>query len=102
MANNATMIKKLQHALNNRGLKILYQTHQFYSEDQQRPVTSYHIKQAVWDEKTHKNRNIELFSSFSQIQVLLFLRDIWYEVNGWEIPADNQQWNEIKEKMISG
>ena len=99
MANNGTMIKKLQHALNERGLKILYQTHQFYSEDQQRPVTSYVIKQAVWDEKKHRNVNVELFSSFSQIQIVLFLRDMWYQVNGWEVPTDNEQWNKVKEKV---
>lgn len=101
MAAQSKIIKKLQHALNDKGLKILYSTTQFYSEDQQRPVTCYIIKQAVWDEKKHRNLNIELFKSYSQIQIVLFLRDMWYEVNGWEVPTDNDTWNKIK-KEING
>ena len=83
MASNKVMIKKLQQALNSKGLKILYHTQQFYSEQQQRPVTCYIVKKAVWDEQKGRNRNIELFSSFSQIQIVLFLRDMWFEVNGY-------------------
>lgn len=102
MASNVTMIKKLQHALNSRGLKILYQTQQFYSEDQQRPVTCYVIKQAIWNEQKQKNINIELFKSFSQIQIVLFLRDMWFEVNGKELPTDNETWNKIREGIKNG
>lgn len=98
MAANITLIKKLQTALNSKGMKILYQTQQFYSEQQKRPVTCYVIKQAVWDEQKQRNKNVELFSSFSQIQILLFLRDMWYEVNGWEVPTDNEVWNQAKQK----
>ena len=99
MASNITMIKKLQHALNDRGLKILYQTQQFYSEQQKRPVTCYVVKKAVWDEKKGRNRNVELFSSFSQLQILLFLRDMWYEVNGYELPTENETWNNIRQEI---
>ena len=99
MASNVTMIKKLQHALNDRGLKILYHTQQFYSEQQQRPVTCYIVKKAVWDEKKGRNRNVELFSSFSQLQVLLFLRDMWYELNGYELPTENETWNAIRQEI---
>lgn len=101
MAAQSKIIKKLQHALNDKGLKILYSTAQFYSEDQQRPVTCYIIKQAIWDEEKRRNVNIELFKSYSQIQIVLFLRDMWYEVNGWEVPTDNDTWNKIK-KEING
>ena len=31
------------------------------------------------------------------IQILLFLRDYWFEMNGWDIPTDNEMWNEIKQ-----
>ena len=99
MASNTVTIHKLQQALNMRGCKILYSTSQFYSEQQQRPITQYHIKQAVIDEDTGKNKNIELFKSTSQIQILLFLRDMWYELNGWEIPTDNEIWNNKKLQM---
>ena len=98
MANsNRVMIHKLQNAINqNFGKKILFNKTQWYSNDQDRPVSLYVIKQAIWDEEKQKNKNIELFSSCSMIQIVLFLRDMWYELNGWEVPTDNEDWNKAK------
>jgi hypothetical protein len=100
MANsNSTMIHKLQQAINSRGYKILYSTSQFYSDKQNRPITQHIIKQVVPDDDpTKRNHHIELFKTCSQIQVVLFLRDFWYEINGWEIPKDNEFWEEAKKK----
>lgn len=102
-ASNSTMIHKLQNAINGKGYKVLYSTSQFYSEQQNRPVTQYIVKQVVENtEETGTNNKrrsyIELFKSCSQIQVVLFLRDFWYEINGWEVPTDNEMWNEAKQK----
>ena len=104
MANsNSVMIHKLQNAINGKGYKILYSTSQFYSDQQKRPVTQYYIKQ-VYDipeeeqTKTRRHKYIELFKSCSQIQIVLFLRDYWYNINGWEVPTDNKMWNEAKQK----
>lgn len=94
---NIAMIKKLQLAINNKGDKILYQTSQFYSKQKQGPVTMYHIKRAVLDEETGKNHNIELFKSTSMIQIVFFLRDLWYKMNNLELPTDNEQWNNIRQ-----
>lgn len=99
MTSNSSMIKKLQHALNTRGYKLLYSTSQFYSEKQDRPVTMYVLKQAYWDEDTQKTRSNELFKTTSQIQMVLFLRDMWYAENGWEVPTDNEQWNAAKAQI---
>lgn len=100
MASNTTNIRKLQSAINRKsGKKILYSTSQFYSIQQDRPVTIYQLKQAIYDEETKRTHSISLFQSTSQIQILLYLRDIWYEVNGWEIPTDNTMWEEVKAKM---
>ena len=99
MASNSVMIHRLQQAINGKGEKILYSTSQFYSTKQDRPVTMYHVKKAVYDEEKDKMTNVELFKSTSQIQIVLFLRDLWYEVNGWEVPNDNEMWNGIKDKM---
>ena len=99
MASNTTLIRKLQTALNTKGMKILYSTSQFYSEEQNRPITMYVIKRAVYDEQRGRNTNVELFKSTSQIQIVLFLRDLWYEVNGKEIPTDNEKWNAVKAKV---
>jgi hypothetical protein len=96
---NSTMIKKLQTAINGKGEKLLYNTSQFYSEDQKRPVTMYHIKKAVWDEQKQRNQNTELFKSTSQIQIVLFLRDYWYKLNNIPLPTDNPEWEKIKEKF---
>lgn len=74
----------------------MYSTTQFYSDKQDRPVTEYHIKQAVWDEEKGKYRNVEIFKSTAQIQILLYLRDMWYTVNGKEVPQDNEVWNAKK------
>lgn len=98
MASNTTLIRKLQRAVNSMGCNILYNTQQFYSNDQNRPVTIYVIKKAVYDEESGKTRNIELFKSTSQIQIVLFLRDLWYEINGMEIPDDNEVWNKKKQE----
>lgn len=100
MANsNSTMIHKLQTAINSKGCKILYQTSQFFSEEQNRPITMYYIKKAVWDETKGKNVNEPLFHSTSQIQIVLFLRDMWYELNGMELPTDNEEWNNIRNRI---
>lgn len=99
MASNSVMIHKLQQALNMRGLRIMYSTSQFYSEQQNRPVTIYHIKQAVWDEEKGKFQNMELFKSTSQVQVVLYLRDLWYDINGKEVPQNNEVWNAKKSRL---
>ena len=90
------MIHKLQNAINSKGEKLLYNKTQWYSETQNRPVTLYSIKKAVLDQDKDKLVNIELFRSTSQIQIVLYLRDYWYELNGWEVPTDNETWNQVK------
>ena len=102
MASSVMMIRKLQSALNSKGMKIMYSTSQFYSEQEDRPVTVHHIKQAVYDPARGKYINFELFKSPSQIQIVLFLRDLWYTVNGKEVPQDNEAWNKIRNSSQKG
>lgn len=97
MPSNATMIKKLIGALNRKGQRVLYTTSQFWSVEANRPVTVYHVKRAVWDDEKEKFYNIDLYRNTSQIQIVLFLRDMWYTVNGKELPQNNELWNEIKD-----
>jgi len=97
-ASNSSMIHKLQNAINEKfDAHILYNKQQWYSEKQNRPVSQYVIKKAIYDEQKGKHRNVELFSSCSQIQIVLWLRDYWYELNGWDIPHDNEKWEQAKE-----
>lgn len=96
MASNTVNIHRLQQALNSRGCKILYSTSQFYSDEAGRPITVYHIKTVTFDEKKQKNMVVELYKSTSQIRIVLYLRDLWYELNGMPIPQDNPMWNNKK------
>lgn len=92
-------IKKLQNAINdNYDAKILINTTQFYSKDTKRTTSIIVIKQAQWNEEKQKFINVELFSSCSDIQIVLWLRDYWYELNGWDIPQDNEKWIEARRK----
>ncbi len=90
-------IKKLQRAINEKfGARILINKTQYYSEKADRPLELIVIKKAVWDSEKQKFRNIEVFSSSSDIQIVLWLRDYWYELNGWEVPHDNETWEKAK------
>lgn len=102
MPSNAGMIKKLLTALNLRGLKLMYMTSQFWSEQQDRAVTLYVIKQAVWNADKERFDNVELYKSASQIQIVLYLRDLWYTINGKEVPQNNELWTEIKNYSQKG
>ena len=96
---NRAMIKKLQKGINQRFKeKILFNKTQWYSHTQDRPVTTYVIKKAYWDEQKKRTVSTELFHSTSEIQIVLFLRDYWFELNGWEVPTDNEMWNKAKQK----
>lgn len=88
-SSNSTMIYKLQVALNSKGLRILCNRSQFFSEQQNRPVTMYKVSQSVHSESTGKNNHVELFSSASEIQIVLFMRNLWYAVNNKPIPSTN-------------
>ena len=99
MASNIKTIKKLQMAINtNCDYKILYQTAQFYSANQNRPVTKYILKKAEYNPNTDRTESEEVFSTYSQLQIILYLRDYWCAVQGVPIPNDNEMWNEIKER----
>jgi len=100
MANsNRVMVNKLKDAINqNFDAKILFNIKQWYSEKHKRVVTVYVLKQAIKDEESGKYKNVEIFSAYSMIQIVLFLRDLWYELNGWEVPDDNKKWTKVKEQ----
>ncbi len=97
MARLSTTAKKLQSAINGRaGAKLLINTSQWYSTDKGRTVTIYTVRQSMPDENGEYKRTMELFKTYSQIQLVLWLRDYWYELNGWEVPHNNETWEAIK------
>ena len=92
--------RKLQSACNKKfGVKLLINTRQWYSKDKNSPVSYYTIMQVVDNNKTGKESTVELFKTYSQIQLVLWLRDYWYKLNGWEVPQDNEVWEEVKNKI---
>ena len=94
-------IKKLQRAINDKfDYRVLVNKTQFYSEDSCRVLEYISVKRSIYDEEKKKNRNIELFSSSSDVQIVLYLRDLWYELNGWEVPTDNEKWVKAKQKWM--
>lgn len=98
-AGQTRTIKKLQQALQFEGELILITTSQFWSIDKHKTVTRYHVKKQIQSaEDRMKSTQVELFSSCSQIQITLFLRDYYYEVKGYEVPHDNPLWEAAKEK----
>lgn len=91
-------IKKLQNAINQHSdLHIVVNKTQYYVQDSGKIAEIIIVKKAVVDDKG-KTKYEEMFSSGSDIAITLFLRDLWYEINGWEIPRDNEYWEEQKRK----
>lgn len=92
-------IKKLQNAINGTGqIHITINKTQYYVEQDNKIAEIIIIKQAIVDKKTGKTKYVKLFSSGSDVSITLFLRDKWYELNGWEIPSNNEYWEEQKRK----
>lgn len=88
---------RLRTAIKQRfGVNIMLCTNQWYSKDKERPVTCYILKEATWDSEVGKYVNNELYRAYSTVRITLFLRDYWYELNGWEVPTDNAMWEEVK------
>ena len=92
-------IKKLQNAINSTGKRhLVINKTQYFVEQDNKIAEVLIVKEATPDAKTGKVTYTEAFSSGSDIAITLFLRDVWYELNGWEIPTDNDYWEEQKRK----
>ena len=94
-------INKLQKAINAKNGRVIINHTQFYSEQSKRAIGQYTIKQAYWNEEKGRTESYELFSSYSQLQTVLFLRDYWFHMNHWKIPEDNKEWIEFREKYYA-
>lgn len=88
---NKVMIHKLITAINRAGGKILMDRVQFFSEEQNRPITIYKINEVMGKKRT-------LFETASQLQVVMFLRDYWFIVEGKELPTGQAEWNRIRKQ----
>jgi hypothetical protein len=90
--NKLILAIKEKHAV-----KLLFSTKQFYKPDGNK-MTYYTLSEAVWDPDNGKYVNMTVFSAGSIIQIVLFLRDFYYSLEGKEIPTNLAWWEEIKRK----
>ena len=90
--------KKLVKALNSRGAKITITTKQFIGKDD-KPHNFFSVNKSILNDETGRYKQVELFGTYSMVQLVLFLRDLWFELNGWELPTDQAKWNLIREKL---
>lgn len=89
--------KKLQTACRKIfGVKLLINQRQWFSNDKDMAITVYTVNEVKLQGEGKRDASIELFRTYSQVQLVLFMRDYWYQLNGWEVPHDNQKWEEIK------
>lgn len=75
-------INKLQKALIQRGYIYKINTYQFFSKQQNRMITGYRITQKQPYRKKNgeiSEKDVELFNSCSQVEVLKWFVGIWNE-----------------------
>lgn len=95
-ASNNKMISKLRNALNLRGHKIAITKTEVFLQNKVFPSTLYTIKKAEYNAQTGKNKYKELFKTFAEIQVVLYLRDYWYILNNEPLPEADDKWEAIR------
>ena len=98
MARMLPTATKLIAALGTKGIKLTLNTKQFVGREGL-THSIYSVNKAVWDENKQKYLHYELYKSISPIRIVFFLRDMWYEENGWELPTDQALWNELRAKI---
>lgn len=95
-----SIAKKLQTVCNQMyGVRLLINSKQWFSDDKNRAITQYTIIQTKKEDG--KTSNVTLFRTYSQVQLVLFMRDYWYTLNGWEVPQDNEVWEEAKRQYAT-
>lgn len=95
-----TMSKKLLKAISVKYDKYLtLSTKQFMGVEKQ-PHSYYILSEAVYNTETGKYYNKEIYSTTSMIRITMYLRDIYYVLEGRELPMDQEKWNEIREELI--
>lgn len=81
------IMKKLQKAITSKGLVIKINTSQFYSEDQGRLITVYHLITPTWQrcrDGTMKTKDYEILRTASIIDIVNCLADIHKAVGAWQ------------------
>ena len=99
MATNMVMTcRKLINALNSKGFMLTFNVKEFMGIE---GLTHkyYVLSQAVWNDQRNRYDNNDLYGTISVIRMVRYLRDMWYDYNGWELPMDQPKWNKIREEL---
>lgn len=95
------IIRKIQRACNLKfNEQLCYNISQFYSETHKREINRYSLTKQITDGTTGKHSKKELFGTYSLIQMVFFIRDYWYRLNGMTLPDDNKKWSDIRKETV--
>lgn len=81
--NKKRIIGKLQQALIKKGIRYKINTSQFFSEEQQRMITCYSVREKQSYTKPNGEitmKDVELLKTCSQIELLKWLTEQWQKV----------------------
>lgn len=73
MAKLNQLIRKLQTAILNNGVKIKVNTNQFFSKEQNRILTSYTVTERKWSDFKGKMTDQVILKTCSTVEVVKFL-----------------------------
>lgn len=73
MAKLNQIMRKLQLAILNKGVKVKVNTNQFFSQDQDRMVTCYSVTERKWSEKKRRMTDQVVLKTCSTVEVVKFL-----------------------------
>lgn len=80
MAKLSQLIRKLQTAILNKGVKVKVNTHQFFSKEQTRMMTSYTVTERKWSKFKGKMTDQVVLKTCSTVEVVKFLAKMLEEL----------------------
>ena len=80
MAKLNQIIRKLQTAILNRGVKVKVNTNQFFSNEQGRMITCYSVTQRKWPDKKRAMADQLVLKTCSTVEVVKFLAKLLEEL----------------------
>lgn len=80
MAKLSQLIRKLQTAILNKGVKVKVNTHQFFSNEQNRMMTSYTVTERKWSDEKRRMTDQMVLKTCSTVEVVKFLAKMLEEL----------------------